>query len=133
MTGERDMPAASGPRPGPRTKPPTCGYSSTKDQHLSRLALIEGELRHGHQMIDNDGACMDVVAQITGIQAALDELALGLLADHAHRCVIDAKTAEQVDKTDELMSAIRRLVGRDQAQVPDGSPNNPEPMRGQIT
>jgi len=79
-------------------------------------------MRHGQHMMDNNDSCMDVVAQICVIQAALDELALRLLADHAHRCIIEAETAEQVDKTDELMSAIGRLVRRDRDEVPTGSP-----------
>ena len=43
------------------------------------------------------------------IQAALDKVALGLLDDHAHHCVIGAETAaERDEKTDELMAAVGR-------------------------
>jgi CsoR family transcriptional regulator, copper-sensing transcriptional repressor len=40
-------------------------------------------------------------------------VALGLLDDHAHHCVLGARTAgERDEKTDELMAAVGRLMGR---------------------
>jgi len=56
--------------------------------------------------------CIDVLTQIGAIQAALDKVALGLLDDHAHHCVVGAGGDEQEEKTDELMAAVGRLVRR---------------------
>ena len=39
-------------------------------------------------MVEDDRYCIDVLTQITAIQAALDKVALGLLDDHAHHCVV---------------------------------------------
>ena len=44
--------------------------------------------------------------------AALDKVALGLLDDHARHCVIGAEESKQADRTDELMSAVGRLMRR---------------------
>jgi DNA-binding FrmR family transcriptional regulator len=42
----------------------------------------------------------------------LDQVALGLLDDHARHCVIGAKPGEQQERTEELMGAVARLMRR---------------------
>ena len=98
----------------PSTTPttPVPGYSATKDQLASRLARIEGQVRGIQRMVDDDRYCIDVLTQISAIQAALDKVALGLLDDHARSCVIGAEGADQANKTQELMSAVGRLMRR---------------------
>jgi DNA-binding FrmR family transcriptional regulator len=92
---------------------PTRGYTATKDQLLARLARIEGQIRGIEGMVREDRYCIDILTQITAAQAALDKVALGLLDDHAHHCVLGARTASERDeKTDELMAAVGRLMGR---------------------
>ena len=101
------------PSRGPSSSPtPTRGYSATKDQLASRLARIEGQVRGIQRMVDDDRYCIDILTQISAIQAALDKVALGLLDDHARSCVIRAEGADQADKTEELMSAVGRLMRR---------------------
>jgi DNA-binding FrmR family transcriptional regulator len=90
----------------------TRGYTATKDQLLNRLRRIEGQVRGVQGMVEDDRYCIDVLTQINAIQAALDKVALGLLDDHARHCVMGADPADQVDKTDELMAAVGRLMRR---------------------
>ena len=61
-------------------------------------------------MVDQDRYCIDVVTQITAIQAALDKVALELLEDHARHCVIGAQSGDQDENTEELMGAVTRLL-----------------------
>jgi DNA-binding FrmR family transcriptional regulator len=91
---------------------PTRGYSATKDQLMKRLRRIEGQVRGVEGMVEDERYCIDVLTQISAIQAALDKVALGLLDDHARHCVIGAEADEQTDKTDELMAAVARLMRR---------------------
>jgi DNA-binding FrmR family transcriptional regulator len=91
---------------------PTRGYSATKDQLLTRLRRLEGQVRGVQGMVEEDRYCIDVLTQISAIQAALDKVALGLLDDHARHCVMDANAGEQTEKTDELMAAVGRLMRR---------------------
>jgi DNA-binding FrmR family transcriptional regulator len=89
------------------------GYSATKDQLLARLRRIEGQVRGIEGMVEDDRYCIDVLTQISAVQAALDKVALGLLDDHARHCVIDGRaegTPEEL--TDELMAAVGRLMRR---------------------
>ena len=90
----------------------TRGYSGDKAGLLNRLRRIEGQVRGVERMVEDDRYCIDVVTQITAIEAALDKVALGLLEDHAHSCVIGAEPAKQDERTAELMDAVRRLMRR---------------------
>ncbi|UGS35311.1 metal-sensitive transcriptional regulator [Capillimicrobium parvum] len=91
----------------------TRGYSATKDQLQKRLRRIEGQVRGIEKMIDEDRYCIDVLTQISAIQAALDKVALGLLDGHARHCVVGGQTeGEPEELTDELMAAVARLMRR---------------------
>jgi CsoR family transcriptional regulator, copper-sensing transcriptional repressor len=89
------------------------GYSATREQLLKRLARIEGQVRGVERMVEDDRYCIDIVTQISAIQAALDKVALGLLDDHASHCIIGGAAEEQPDQLkDELMAAVGRLMRR---------------------
>jgi DNA-binding FrmR family transcriptional regulator len=91
----------------------TRGYSATKDELDKRLARIEGQVRGVRAMVDDERYCIDVLTQISAVQAALDKVALGLLDDHARHCVSPAKTAKKRQElTDELMGSVGRLLKR---------------------
>lgn len=93
------------------TAPPR-GYSGDKERVAKRLRRIEGQVRGVAKMVDEERYCIDVVTQITAIQAALDRVGLDLLSDHAQHCVIGAEASEQSERTDELMGAVKRMLGR---------------------
>ncbi|MGK2956758.1 MAG: metal-sensitive transcriptional regulator [Solirubrobacterales bacterium] len=88
----------------------THGYSANKDPLLKRLRRIEGQVRGVESMIEDDRYCIDVVTQITAIQAALDKVALNLLEDHAAHCVVGAAPELRDERTEELMGAVKRLL-----------------------
>jgi CsoR family transcriptional regulator, copper-sensing transcriptional repressor len=94
------------------TTGPVRGYTASKTQLLTRLRRIEGQVRGVQGMVDDDRYCIDVLTQIAAIQAALDKVALGLLDDHAHTCVVGADAGEQDARTAEMMTAIGRFVRR---------------------
>jgi DNA-binding FrmR family transcriptional regulator len=92
--------------------PATRGYSATKDDLSKRLRRIEGQVRGIEKMVDEDRYCIDVLTQISAVQAALDKVALGLLDEHAHHCVMGADGEERDERTAELMGAVGRLMRR---------------------
>lgn len=69
------------------TTSPTRGYTAEKDQLGARLRRIEGQVRGVERMVEDDRYCIDVLTQISAIQAALDKVALGLLDGHARHCM----------------------------------------------
>jgi DNA-binding FrmR family transcriptional regulator len=90
------------------------GYSATKDQLRDRLARIEGQVRGVARMVEEDRYCIDVLTQISAIQAALDRVALGLLDDHARHCLIGGQggPTDPEDQVQELMGAVGRMLSR---------------------
>jgi DNA-binding FrmR family transcriptional regulator len=89
------------------------GYSASKEQLHSRLNRIEGQVRGIGRMIDEDRYCIDVITQITAIQAALDKVALGLLDQHTRHCLIQGHgDGAPEDMADEVLGAVARLMRR---------------------
>lgn len=91
------------------TKP---AYAPTKDQLLRRLRRIEGQIGGVSRMVAEERYCIDVLAQISAVQGALDRVAMGLVADHARQCVIGVEEPLRSERTEELLEALDRFVGR---------------------
>lgn len=92
---------------------PIRGYTATKDQLQARLRRIEGQVRGIERMVVDDRYCIDVLTQISAIQAALDKVALGLLDGHARHCMREGSAEGRADKmTTEMMAAVGRLMKR---------------------
>ena len=89
------------------------GYAAGKKQLNTRLARIEGQVRGLQKMVEDDRYCIDVITQISAVQAALDKVALGVLADHADHCIVRGHGGKSPqENSEELMSAVARLVKR---------------------
>lgn len=90
----------------------TYGYNDVKPALHKRLSRIEGQVRGVSKMVEQDTYCIDVITQISAVQAALDKVALELIRDHARHCLSsDHVMAHGTDnKADELVGAISRLL-----------------------
>jgi CsoR family transcriptional regulator, copper-sensing transcriptional repressor len=89
------------------------GYAHNKDDYLTRLRRIEGQIRGLQRMVEDDKYCIDILTQVAAATRALQSVALGLLEEHLSHCVVDA-VAEGGDtaamKVREASDAIARLV-----------------------
>ncbi|HEY1595711.1 MAG TPA: metal-sensitive transcriptional regulator [Thermoleophilaceae bacterium] len=92
----------------------TRGYTASKDDLLRRLARVEGQVRGIRGMVEEDRYCIDVMTQITAVQAALDKIALGLLDGHARHCLLgEGEGPSEPDaQVSELMGAVGRMLSR---------------------
>ena len=91
----------------------TRGYSASKEQLVARLRRIQGQVRGVERMVEDDRYCIDVITQISAIEAALQKVALGLLDGHTRHCVLGPESEElREERTDELVAAFGRLLGR---------------------
>jgi DNA-binding FrmR family transcriptional regulator len=89
------------------------GYASGKDDYLSRLRKIEGQVRGLQRMIEADAWCPDVVTQVASATRALQEVAVGLLSDHLRHCVVHAAHSPQAEgdqALDEVTGTIRQVI-----------------------
>ncbi|GAB2900622.1 metal-sensitive transcriptional regulator [Neomicrococcus lactis] len=96
----------------------TYGYSENKDALLKRLSRIEGQVRGVARMVEEDKYCIDILTQMSAINAALHKVSLGLVNDHIGHCVVNAaqeagKSGDMsplTEKIDEATAAIGRLL-----------------------
>lgn len=86
------------------------GYSMNRDDYLTRLRRIEGQVRGLQRMIEEDAYCIDVLTQLSAATKALESVALGLLNEHVQHCVAHASPENSGPMIDEAMRAIERLV-----------------------
>jgi DNA-binding FrmR family transcriptional regulator len=89
------------------------GYATGKDDYLTRLRKIEGQVRGVQKMIEADTWCPDVVTQIGSVTRALQEVAVGLLSDHLSHCVAKAiRTSDAAgqDALAEVSGTIRQVI-----------------------
>ena len=87
------------------------GYAIHKDEVLTRLRRIEGQVRGLHRMVEQDQYCIDILTQLNSVQAALKAVGLGLIDDHVRHCVREAiEEGHGDDKVEELVSAVARFA-----------------------
>ena len=83
-------------------------FESTRDKHdlLRRLRKIEGQVRGLQQMVEEDRYCLDIVQQISAMSAAARKVALIVLEDHLHGCVVTAVRRGDEDAALQEMVAV---------------------------
>ena len=87
------------------------GYTKDKQDVQGRLRRIEGQIRGISTMVEEDRYCIDVLTQVSAAKAALESVALMLLADHTEHCMAEAIHAGKGGaKVKELNRAVERLV-----------------------
>jgi DNA-binding FrmR family transcriptional regulator len=90
------------------------GYTINRDDYLTRLRRIEGQVRGLQRMIEADEYCIDVLTQLSSVTAALQSVAVGLVDEHLRHCVMQAALLgddrERDAKLTEAVQAVSRLV-----------------------
>jgi CsoR family transcriptional regulator, copper-sensing transcriptional repressor len=82
-----------------------------KHENLVRLKRIEGQVRGLQKMIEEERYCVDVLAQIAAVEAALQAVSKELVRNHLRHCATKAfKTGEpDADQViDELVEVISK-------------------------
>ncbi len=100
-------------------------HSYTKDRRelLNRLNRIEGQVRGIRRLVEEEAYCLDVLQQVEAMTAAADQVGLLLLEDHIDGCLTHAiQTGEGEAYVDEVMSVVRRVMGRRAARRSRGAP-----------
>jgi DNA-binding FrmR family transcriptional regulator len=89
------------------------GYADKRDRLMKRVNRLEGQVRGVGRMIEDDRYCIDIVNQLSAIQAAARELSLQLLEGHVRHCVMDAAQTDDAEpKLHELIDTLGRAMGR---------------------
>ncbi|HYU56551.1 MAG TPA: metal-sensitive transcriptional regulator [Actinomycetota bacterium] len=88
------------------------GYYANKVDLQARLKRIEGQVRGVERLIDEDRYCIDILTQISAINAGLRKVAVKLLEDHIGHCIAETIAAggDPRDKVLEASAAIDRIL-----------------------
>ncbi|MFC4183142.1 metal-sensing transcriptional repressor [Saccharococcus thermophilus] len=77
---------------------------------VRRLKRIEGQVRGVQKMVEDNRYCIDILIQISAIQAALQKVGLSLLERHVQHCVAKAIREGNGDESiQELMNVISQF------------------------
>jgi DNA-binding FrmR family transcriptional regulator len=82
----------------------------TKNNLISRLNRIEGQIRGVKGMIEKDTYCDDVLNQIAAAQSALNSVGKLLLEGHMKSCVVERIQAGEHEVIDELLITVNKLM-----------------------
>ena len=81
----------------------------TKDL-ITRLSRIEGQVRGIKNMVEEERYCVEILNQVSAVQAALNSFNKELLANHIHTCVVEDIQQGNVEAVDELCETIKKLM-----------------------
>lgn len=94
-----------------------CGCCKTKHRDdaeyrnlMNRLNRIEGQIRGIKGMVEKESYCVDILTQVTAIQAALNSFNKVLLSNHIKSCVVDNIREGNDEVIDELLSTIQKVM-----------------------
>ena len=77
---------------------------------LNRLNRIEGQVRGIRAMVEDDRYCVDILTQVSAIQAALNGFNKELLARHIKTCVSKDIREGNEEAVDELCELLKKLM-----------------------
>ncbi len=77
---------------------------------VTRLNRIEGQVRGVKNMVQEDRYCVDILNQVSAIQAALNSFNKQLLGSHIRTCVVNDVRSGNEQAVDELCDVIQKMM-----------------------
>ena len=77
---------------------------------INRLARIEGQVRGVRRQVESDAYCVDILMQVSAIQAALNAFSRELLGSHIKTCVAEGIRKGDDEVVDELVNMLQKLM-----------------------
>lgn len=87
----------------------------TKKRTTTRLKRIGGQVDGLIRMVDEDRYCIDVLTQISAVQAALAKVGHEVLERHLHTCVARAMASGDVGERERVVGELMDLLARSSA------------------
>ena len=76
----------------------------------NRLSRIEGQVRGLREMLQKDVYCMDILVQVSAVNAAINSFSKELLSEHLRTCVADGIRRGDDEVIDELVGVLQKLM-----------------------
>ena len=75
------------------------------------LSRIEGQVRGVKAMVEDERYCVDILNQVSAVQAALNSFSKVLLSNHIKTCVVDdIEAGNGEEAVEELCKTIQKLM-----------------------
>jgi DNA-binding FrmR family transcriptional regulator len=86
-------------------------YGDRKQDLVTRLKKIEGQVRGVQKMVEEGRYCVDILVQIAAIRSAINKVGLTVLDSHTKGCVTKAIQDNHGEEAiDELMDVINKFI-----------------------
>lgn len=82
---------------------------SQKQNLITRLNRVSGQINGIKQMIEDDRYCSDVIIQVQAAVSALKQVANIILDEHMHSCVVNNIQDGNIEIVDEVVSLFKKL------------------------
>ncbi|MCQ2520064.1 MAG: metal-sensing transcriptional repressor [Lachnospiraceae bacterium] len=94
---------------------PACAKTKVRSEKeykdlMNRLKRIEGQVRGVQNMLEKDAYCLDIITQVSAINAALGSFNRVLLNNHLHSCVAENVRNGNDEVIDELDVILQKLM-----------------------
>lgn len=83
---------------------------NVKNNLVTRLNRVEGQIRGIKGLIEKDTYCDDVITQIAATQSALNSVARILLEGHLKSCVLERIQEGDTEVLDEVLVTFQKLM-----------------------
>src|SRR5690625_3307931 len=78
---------------------------------VNRLKRIEGQVRGIQRMIEDDRYCLDILVQLSAVQAALKKVGYTVTERHVKHCLNEAvEQGEGEEVMDELLRVMQQMA-----------------------
>ena len=84
-------------------------YASEREEILSRLRKIEGQIRGIQRMVSEEAYCVDVLTQVSAVVSGMEKVGLKLVREHLGRSLTEV-AGDQDGKVDDLVRVIERFL-----------------------
>lgn len=77
---------------------------------IHRLNRMEGQIRGIKRMVEEEYYCVDILTQVTAVQAALNGFNRVLLSNHIRSCVLEDIKNGKEETIEELVRTIQKVM-----------------------
>lgn len=90
-----------------------------KDEILTRLRRVEGQIRGIQRMVEDERECEAIVTQLMAARAALDKASLCVMSHHIVRCLSAPEGKPEKAQLDRVIAFFMRLAGEQAETLAD--------------
>lgn len=77
---------------------------------IHRLNRMEGQIRGIKRMVEEEYYCVDILTQVSAVQAALNGFNRVLLSNHIRSCVVEDIKDGKEETIEELVRTIQKIM-----------------------